>query len=54
MKNRTTFVIAHRHSTVREADRIIVMKSGRIVEEGTHEELLERKGQYSSFHDLQR
>nr|WP_246019797.1 ABC transporter ATP-binding protein [Bacilliculturomica massiliensis] len=46
MKGRTTFVIAHRLSTVRNADCIMVMEQGRIIERGTHDELLEKKGRY--------
>ncbi len=53
MKNRTSLVIAHRLSTVRRADRILVMDKGRIVETGTHRELLERDGIYARFHALQ-
>ncbi len=48
-KNRTTFVIAHRLATVREADRIIVMDQGRIVEMGGHEELVIQNGQYAKL-----
>ncbi len=53
MRNRTTLVIAHRLSTVEKADRILVMDGGRIVETGTHAELLARNGQYAVLHRLQ-
>jgi ATP-binding cassette subfamily B protein len=53
MEGRTTFVIAHRLSTVRRADMILVMDKGRIVERGTHHELLSQGGLYKEIHDLQ-
>jgi subfamily B ATP-binding cassette protein MsbA len=53
MHNRTTIIIAHRLSTVQNADRIVVLKDGQIVEEGRHEELLARNGEYSLLHSLQ-
>jgi subfamily B ATP-binding cassette protein MsbA len=53
MKGRTTLVIAHRLSTVRRADRIVVIEAGRIVESGSHAELLTGKGLYRRLHDMQ-
>ena len=53
MENRTTLVIAHRLSTVRRADRILVLVKGEIVEQGTHEELLALNAEYRKLHDLQ-
>lgn len=53
MENRTTFVIAHRLSTVRRADRIIVLDEGRIIEEGRHEELVSAGRLYKKLYDLQ-
>lgn len=53
VRNRTTIVIAHRLSTVRRADVIVVMEAGRIIEMGTHTELLARGGQYRKLYELQ-
>jgi ATP-binding cassette subfamily B protein len=53
MEGRTTFVIAHRLSTVRRADLIVVMDKGRIVQRGTHSELLQAGGLYKEIHDMQ-
>lgn len=53
MEGRTSFVIAHRLSTIQDADLILVMKDGRIAEQGTHQELLERKGFYASLYTSQ-
>lgn len=53
MKDRTTFVIAHRLSTIKNASRIIVIKDGVIVEEGTHDTLIAKKGEYEALYNLQ-
>jgi len=53
MENRTSLVIAHRLSTIQHADRIVVIDNGEIVEEGKHEELLNKNGLYRKLHDMQ-
>ena len=53
MRGRTTILIAHRTSTVRDADQIVVLKDGAIIECGTHEELLERGGYYADLYQKQ-
>ncbi len=53
LKGRTAFVIAHRLSTIAKANRIVVLKKGEIVEEGDHSALIERKGEYFKFHQMQ-
>ena len=52
-KGRTVFIIAHRLSTVRTTDRIITIERGRVVEDGTHDELIKTGGRYASLHRLQ-
>lgn len=53
MKGRTTFIVAHRLSTIKEADVILVMNGGKIIEQGSHEELLEQKGFYYRLYHSQ-
>ena len=53
MEGRTTFIVAHRLSTIREADVILVMRDGHIVEQGSHEELLEKRGFYAQLYQSQ-
>ena len=53
MKRRNSFIIAHRLSTIKNADLILVMNEGDIIEQGTHEELLEKGGFYASLYNSQ-
>ena len=53
MEGRTTFIVAHRLSTIKKADRIIVLSDGRMVEEGTHDKLLAFKGEYHKLYTMQ-
>ena len=53
MKNRTSLVIAHRLSTIQKADRIVVLQKGKIVEQGTHQSLLEQHGVYKNLVEMQ-
>jgi ATP-binding cassette subfamily B protein len=53
LKGHTSFIIAHRLSTIRQADLILVVKDGKIIERGTHRELLEEKGYYYDLYSRQ-
>ena len=53
MRNRTVIVIAHRLSTVHNADKIIVLDKGKIIDEGSHDELINRDGIYKQLHNMQ-
>ena len=53
MEGRTSFIVAHRLSTIRNASQILVMKDGNIIEQGTHEELLAKDGFYSNLYNSQ-
>ena len=53
MEGRTSFIVAHRLSTIREADVILVMRDGQIIEQGTHESLLAAKGFYAELYNSQ-
>ena len=53
MEGRTSFIVAHRLSTIQNADIILVMKDGNIIEQGNHDELLERKGFYYNLYNSQ-
>lgn len=53
MRDRTVFIVAHRLSTIRQADRILVMEQGRIVQQGSHEALIQEKGLYQQFYQYQ-
>jgi subfamily B ATP-binding cassette protein MsbA len=52
-QNRTSIIIAHRLATIQKADKIIVMENGKIVEQGSHDELLDQKGYYSKLYHIQ-
>ena len=53
LENRTALVIAHRLATIEKSDKILVLKAGRLIEEGTHNELREKKGLYFQLSELQ-
>jgi ABC-type multidrug transport system fused ATPase/permease subunit len=51
LEGRTSFVVAHRLSTIRSADTIVVLEDGRVVEQGPHEDLLARRGRYAALYE---
>ena len=53
MKGRTSFIVAHRLSTIQEADAILVMRDGNIIEQGSHEQLLKQNGFYATLYNSQ-
>ena len=53
MKSRTSVLIAHRLSTIKHIDKIIILDDGRIIEQGTHQELINKSGHYKKLFDLQ-
>ena len=53
MEGRTSFIVAHRLSTIKSADTILVMKNGNVIEQGNHEELMEKGGFYSELYNSQ-
>jgi ABC-type multidrug transport system fused ATPase/permease subunit len=53
MNDKTSLIISHRVSSVKNADTIIVLQDGRIIEQGNHKELLEKQGSYHNLHNLQ-
>jgi ATP-binding cassette subfamily B protein len=53
MEGRTSFIVAHRLSTIKESDTILVMKEGKIIEQGNHEELLQKDGFYAHLYNSQ-
>ena len=53
MVGRTTIVVAHRLSTIESADKILVVKEGRIIEAGSHDELMKREGEYTRLQQMQ-